>query len=98
MIGISDIVADSMVFSPRGEALSPKDPPANTAPTIRGILEFVLTANGRAIGITKAHVPQADPMKYDAAHPIKKITTGIKNAGILFPTTFVIKSTNPKSL
>lgn len=91
------MVAESIAVSPRGDALSPKDPPANTAPMTRGILEFVLTASGRAIGMTKAHVPQADPIKYDAAQPIKKITVGIRKAGILFPTTFVTKSTNPKS-
>lgn len=91
------MVAESTAVSPRGEALSPKDPPANTAPMTMGMLEFVLTASGRAIGMTKAHVPQAEPIKYDAAQPIKKIAAGIKNAGILFPTTFVMKSTNPKS-
>lgn len=96
IIGISDIVAESIAVSPKGEALSPRDPPANTAPITRGILEFVLTASGRAIGMTKAHVPQADPIKYDAAHPIKKIAAGIKNAGILFPTMLVTKSTNPR--
>lgn len=32
--GISDIVDDSIAVSPRGEALSPSEPPASTAPII----------------------------------------------------------------
>jgi len=35
---ISDIVADKMVVSPNGEALSPNDPPARTVPITRGRL------------------------------------------------------------
>ena len=75
---MSDMVADNMAVSPSGEALSPKEPPASTAPIARGMMEFVLTARGKAIGMIKAHVPQADPIKYDTAQPIKKITAGIK--------------------
>lgn len=34
-------------------------------------LEFVVIASGTAIGIISAHVPQADPIKYEAAHQLK---------------------------
>lgn len=91
------MVADNTAVSPNGEALSPNDPPAKTAPITNGRLTFELNANGTAIGMINAHVPQAEPIKYDAVHPIKNILAGIKNAGILEPTIFVIKFVNPKS-
>ncbi|MPN32663.1 hypothetical protein SDC9_180143 [bioreactor metagenome] len=63
MTGTSDIVADSMAVSPSGEALSPKAPPASTAPITRGRLASVETARGTAMGMISAQVPHADPMK-----------------------------------
>lgn len=80
--GTSATVDDNITVSPRGDALSPKEPPASTAPTTKGRLDFEVIARGMAIGIKSAHVPQADPIKYEAAHPIKNITTGIKTCGI----------------
>lgn len=60
--GIFDIVADRIAVSPNGEALSPRDPPAKTAPTTKGMFNPVPTAKGIAMGISSAHVPQAVPM------------------------------------
>ncbi len=95
--GTFEMVEDNTAVSPNGEALSPNEPPAKTAPMTSDKLTFVLSANGIAIGIINAQVPQAEPIKYDAAHPIKNILVGIKNAGILEPTIFVMKFVNPKS-
>lgn len=78
---------DNIAVSPSGEALSPKEPPANTAPITSERFELVDNANGIAIGIISAHVPHAEPIKYDAKHPIKNITAGIKKTGILGPIT-----------
>jgi len=38
--GTSAIVADSMTVSPRGEALSPKAPPASTTPMTRARFDY----------------------------------------------------------
>ena len=40
--------------SPRGETLSPMEPPAKTAPTVKGRPAPVLTASGRPRGIISA--------------------------------------------
>jgi hypothetical protein len=78
-----------MAVSPSGDALSPKEPPAKTAPIIKGKLIFVVTASGIAIGIIKAQVPQADRIKHEVTHPKRKITASIINLGNCVPTTFV---------
>lgn len=65
------MVEDNTAVSPNGEALSPNEPPAKTAPMTNDKLTFALNANGTAIGMINAHVPHAEPIKYDAAHPIK---------------------------
>ena len=95
--GTSAMVDERIAVSPSGDALSPKDPPARTAPIAKGRLISAVIAKGTAIGISNAHVPHADPIKYDAAHPIKNLTTGIKIIWTPGPILLVIKFTNPNS-
>lgn len=61
--GTSAIVDDSIAVSPRGEALSPREPLVSTAPITNGKLELVVIARSIAIGINNAHVFQVEPIK-----------------------------------
>lgn len=97
MIGTSVIAEVRTGVSPRGDTLSPIDPPDSIAPMVKGRLAPVLTARGRPRGIIKAHVAQDEPIKYDVKPAIKNMAAGIRTFGIKAATVFETKLTKPKS-
>lgn len=62
--------------SPKGDKLSPIDPPASTAPNVSGILAPVEAINVKVIGIMRAQVPQDEPIKYETNPPTRKTING----------------------